>query len=184
MKKLLAGLLVALVSTLALADNVIVEGSSVNGLNGGKDAQGFLMKYGKTLSQNLEADVQYQTTQTEGTNAMSTRIEVGATPTYNLGFGTLYARAAYGEKFNTTGNFPYLSVEPGIIIPLGSGFSTRLGYRFRDAVDGNKFADRTETARVGIRYDFNKQDAVNLRFDRVRGDLTQDIWALSYIRSF
>jgi hypothetical protein len=184
MKKLLIGLFIALASSLALADSVIVEGSTVAGVNGGKDGQGFLMKYGKNWTQNFETDVQYQTTQTAGTNAMSTRIEVGAIPSYNIGFGTVYARAAYGEKFNTTGNFAYYSVEPGIIIPLGSGFSTRFGYRYRNSVDSDKFADQTNTARAGVRYDFDKSNAVNLRYDRVRGDVNQNIWALSYIRSF
>jgi hypothetical protein len=184
MKKLVIGFLMAAASALALADNVIIEGSNTNGLNGGKDGRGALMKYGKTLTNNLEADLQYQTTQTDITNAMSTRLEVGLTPSYNLGFGTLYARTAYGQKYNTTGNFNYYSVEPGIIVPLGNGFSTRVGYRFRDAVNSGSFADRTETARAGVRYDINKQDAVNLRFDRIRGDVDQNVWALSYIRSF
>jgi hypothetical protein len=115
---------------------------------------------------------------------MSTRLELGLIPSYDLGSVKLYTRAVVGEKYNTTGNFSYYSVEPGVIIPLGGGFSTRLGYRFRDAVDSGKFADRTETTRIGVRYDFNKQDAVNLRFDRVRGDQDQNTWALSYIRSF
>jgi hypothetical protein len=115
---------------------------------------------------------------------MSTRIELGATPSFDVGFGTFYSRAAYGEKYNTTGNFAYYSIEPGIIVPLGNGFSTRLGYRYRTAVEKDLYADQTATVRAGIRYDFSKQDAVNLRFDRVRGDTVQNIWALSYIRSF
>ena len=184
MKKLVIGFLIATASALALADNVIIERSSTDGLNGGKDSNGVLMKYGKSLNKNLEADFQYQTVQTEGTNSMSTRLELGLTPSYNLGFGKLYTKFAVGEKFNTTGNFAYTSIEPGIIVPLGNGFSTRVGYRFRDAVDSAKFADRTNTLRVGVKYDFNKQDAVNLRFDRVRGDQYQNIVALSYIRSF
>jgi hypothetical protein len=184
MKKLVIGLVMAAASALALADNVIIEGSSVNGLNGGKDSNGVLMKYGKTLNKNLEADFQYQTSQTEGTNSMSTRLELGLTPSYSLGSVKLYTKVAVGEKYNTTGNFAYTSIEPGIIVPLGNGFSTRVGYRYRDAIDSAKFADRTGTLRVGVKYDFSKQDAVNLRFDRVRGDQDQNIWALSYIRSF
>jgi predicted porin len=184
MKKLVIGLLMAAVSALAFADNVIIERAWTNGLNGGKDSDGVLMKYGKTLNKNLETDFQYQTVQTEGTNAMSTRLEVGLIPSYDLGFAKLYARATVGEKYNTTGNFTYMGIEPGVIVPLGNGFSTRVGYRYRDAVDSAKFADRTNTWRVGVKYDFNKQDAVNLRVDRVRGDQTQNIVALSYIRSF
>ena len=184
MKKLVIGLFIALASSLALADSVIIEASDVNGVNGGKNGQGFLMKYGKTWTQNFESDVQYQTTQTQGTNAMSTRIEMGAVPSYDFGFAKVYTRAAYGEKFNTTGNFAYYSVEPGIIVPISHGFSTRVGYRYRNAVDSDKFADQTNTLRVGMRYDFDKSNAVNLRNDRVRGDVNQNIWALSYIRSF
>jgi hypothetical protein len=184
MKKLVIGFFMAALSALALADNVIIERSSTNGLNGGKDGAGVLMKYGKTLNKDLEADFQYQTIQTEGTNAMSTRLEIGLTPSYSLGSSKLYTKFAVGEKYNTTGNFTYTSIEPGIIVPLGKGFSTRVGYRYRDAVDSGQFADRTGTLRVGVKYDFNKEDAVNLRFDRVRGDQDQNILALSYIRSF
>ena len=115
---------------------------------------------------------------------MSTRLEVGVIPSVDLGFAKLYARTTFGEKYNTTGNFSYMGIEPGVIVPLGNGLSTRIGYRYRDAVDSNKFADRTNTWRAGVKYDFSKQDAVNLRFDSVRGDQVQNIWALSYIRSF
>ena len=138
----------------------------------------------KLSTKNLEADFQYQTIQTEGTNAMSTRLEVGIVPSYDIGAVKLYTRAVVGEKYNTTGNFTYTSIEPGVIVPLGNGLSTRIGYRYRDAVDSVKYADRTGTWRAGVRYDFDKANAVNLRFDRVRGDQDQNIWALSYIRSF
>lgn len=184
MKKLAIGFLISMLTSMAFADNVIIEGANTQGLNGGKDSNGALMKFGKALNKNLEADLQFQTVQTSGTNAMSTRLEVGLVPSYDLGFGKLYARVGLGEKYNTTGNFTYTTIEPGIIVPLGRGFSTRVGYRYRDATNSQQFADRTETLRVGVKYDFNKQDAVNLRFDRVRGDQDQNIVALSYVRSF
>ena len=184
MKKLVIGFLMAIVSSLAFADNVIIETANTNGLNGQKDSGGVLMKYGKTLNKNLEADFQYQTIQTTGINSMSTRLEVGLIPSYDLGFGKLYTRMVFGNKYNTTGNFTYNSIEPGIIVPLGYGFSTRVGYRYRDATDGAHFADRTNTVRIGVKYDFDKQNAVNLRLDRVQGDQTQNVLALSYIRSF
>ena len=184
MKKIVIGFIMSLLAVLAHADNVIIEGARTDGLNGGKDSNGVLMKYGKTLNKNLEVDFQYQTIQTDVINAMSTRLEVGLFPNYDIGFGRVYVRAVYGQKYNTTPNFAYTSVEPGIIIPLGSGVSTRFGYRYRDAVDSVKFADRTVTFRAGVKYDFTKTDAVNLRFDRVRGDQAQNILALSYIKSF
>ena len=101
-----------------------------------------------------------------------------------MGFGKLYTKVAFGQKYNTGGNFTYTSIEPGIIIPLGYGFSTRIGYRYRDATDGTQYADRTNTVRVGVKYDFDKQNVVNLRLDRVQGDQVQNVLALSYIRSF
>ena len=93
MKKLVFGLLVSIASTFALADNVIIERAWTNGLNGAKDSDGVLMKYGKTVNKNLEVDFQYQTVQTETTNAMSTRLEVGLVPSYDLGPVKLYTRA-------------------------------------------------------------------------------------------
>ena len=64
-----------------------------------------------------------------------------------------------------------------------SGFSTKIGYRIRNAFQVSNL-DHTNTARVGLSYAFNKQDSVALRYDRVRGDQEQNLWALSYIRSF
>lgn len=186
MKKLIIGFLMASLSAVALADNVIIEGSNVQGVNGSKDGKGFLMKYTKTINNSLEGDVQYQTTQTDGTNAMSTRLEAGLTPSYNVGPVKLYTRAVAGEKYVTTGSghFSYYSFEPGFIAPLGGNFSARIGWRYRNAFDSTANADETRTWRAGVKYDFNKQDAVNLRYDRSRGDQNQNIWALSYIRSF
>lgn len=184
MKKFILSAILAIASISAMADVVIIEGSHADALYGKPDSNGFLMKYGKTVNKNLEADVLYQTSQTFGTNAMSTRIETGLTPSYDMGFAKAYTRVVVGEKYATTGNFTYYSYEPGVIVPFGnSGFSTKIGYRVRDAVDSvNK--DSTKTARIGVSYAFNKQDSVALRYDRIRGDVDQNLWALSYVRNF
>ena len=87
MKKLVIGFLMAAMASFAMADNVIIERSWTDGLNGGKDGDGVLMKYGKTINKNLEADFQYQTVQTEGTKSMSTRLEAGVIPSYNIEIG-------------------------------------------------------------------------------------------------
>ena len=127
MRKLVIGFLMAIMGTVATADVVIVEGSHAQTMHDKPNGNGFLMKYGKTLNDNLEADVLYQTTETYGTNAMSTRIETGLTPSYDMGWGRVYTRVVVGEKYNTTGNFSFYSHEPGVIIPLGSsGFITKI----------------------------------------------------------
>lgn len=183
MKRFILAAAMAFVSMMAQADVIIVEGSHADVLHGKPNSNGFLMKYGKAVNKDLEVDVLYQTTQTYGTNAMSTRIETGVTPSYDLGWAKAYTRVVVGEKFNTTGNFTFYSHEPGLVIPLGGGFSTKIGYRFRNAFQVTNL-DRTNTARVGLSYAFTANDSINLRRDQVRGDQEQNIWALSYVRNF
>lgn len=173
-------------STLALADNIIIEGSTAEGLYGKPDAQGMFMAYGHKFNNNLNGDFQYVTSQSQGTNTMNTRLDFGAIPNVDLGPVTAYSRLAVGRKYNsspTLGNFDYYSVEPGIIVPLGAGFKAKIGWRYRTAFD-DKNLDQTRTWRIGGSYAITEQDAIGLRFDRIRGDLNQNLLAFSYIRSF
>jgi hypothetical protein len=96
-----------------------------------------------------------------------------------------YLRVATGQKTTSTTNFNYYSVEPGITAPIGStGITARLGYRFRDAYDNAVNADQTRTVRAGLSYALTKQDAVGVRYDRVRGDTNSNNVAFNYTRSF
>ena len=70
-----------------------------------------------------------------------------------------------------------------MIVPLGQGFSTRIGYRYRAAFDSG-IADTTRTARVGVTYALTKKDAFTLRYDQQRGNSEQNSVNFAYTRSF
>jgi len=187
MKKILAILALA-TSGAAFAGSVTIEGQSING-QGSADQQNFNMTARGSINQNFTAHTQVSTTQTDGTNAVSTRLEVGVTGQVGL-FGPVsgYTTVAVGEKYSTagTGNFAYYSVEPGLTAPIGNtGLTAKVGYRFRTALeDVNVNKDTTQTIRAGVSYAVTKQDSVGVRYDQVRGDVKQNIVAVNYTRSF
>jgi hypothetical protein len=183
MKKLLATAILGLVSVTAMAGSATVEYSNVEGVNGAKNGTGYLVNFNDSITKTLDGGFQMTTAQTDGTNAVSTRVEASLTPKYALGFGTAYVKGSIGLKLNTAGSNEFYSVEPGVIVPLGQGFSTRIGYRYRAAFNDH-IADTTRTARVGVTYALTKKDAFTLRYDRQRGDSEQNSVNFAYTRSF
>lgn len=187
MKKLfvIAALAVATISGQAIAaDSVTLEGQSIQGRDGAADAKNFNMTFRRDINSFLSGHVQANGTQTDTTNALSSRIEAGITGSIKLvGPFSGYTTVAAGEAFKASGNYSYYSVEPGIRTDLGSGLTARVGYRHRAAFDSG-IADTTGTARVGLSYALNKQDSIGIRYDRVMQDVKQDVFAVSYTRSF
>lgn len=183
MKKLLITSLLALASLSAVAGNATVEYSSIEGLNGGKDGTGYLFQVSETVAKNLDLSAQMLTTQTQGTNALGSRVELGLTPKLPTAFGSLYTKVSVGEKLTSTGPKEYYSVEPGIVVSVNKDISVRAGYRYRTAFD-SAINDTTRTERLGVSYALTKKDSVNVRFDRVRGDSVQNSWNFAYTRNF
>ena len=183
MKKLLATAILGLASLTAFAGSATVERSNVEGVNGAKNGVGYLVNWNENITKNLDGGFQMTTAQTDGTNSVSTRVETSLTPKYDLGYATAYFKGSVGVKLNTLGSNEFYSVEPGVIVPLGYGFSTRIGYRYRAAFNSS-IADTTETARVGVTYALTKKDAFTVRFDRQRGDSDQNSWNFAYTRGF
>ena len=183
MKKLLATAILGLASMTAMAGNATMEYSSVEGLNGGKDATGYLFQVSETVAKNLDASAQMLTTQTSGTNSLGSRVEIGLTPKLPTAFGSLYTKVSVGEKLTGNGPKEYYSIEPGVVVRVNKDISVRAGYRYRTAFN-SAVHDTTRTERLGVSYAFNKIDSVNVRFDRVRGDTIQNSWNLAYTRSF
>jgi hypothetical protein len=183
MKTLLATAILGLASVTAMAGSGTIEYSNIEGVNGAKNGTGYVVSFSDSITKTLDGGFQMSTTQTDGTNAVSTRIETSLTPKYDLGFATSYVKGSIGTKTNTAGANEFYSVEPGIVVPLGGSFSTRIGYRYRSAFD-SKIADTTRTTRVGLNYALTKKDAFNLRYDSMRGDSNQNSWNFAYTRSF
>jgi predicted porin len=185
MKKILIAAL-ALASSLAFAGTATFEGSKVNGLEGAKDAMSTNFAISESINKNLSVHTQLTSQQTDSTNAISTRLEVGGTyslPVY--GPVTGYTKVALGQKYSTAGQFTYYSIEPGLSVPLTSSLTAKVGYRYRTAAENpNVNKDTTDTVRIGVSYAINKQHAVGVRYDRMTGDSRNDSVNIFVTRSF
>lgn len=183
MKKIVAILGLSL-ATQVFAGSATIEGQDISNATG-SDQRNYNLTVRESIAKGVTADVQFSQTTTRGTDALgSTRMETGLTPTVGLGPVTGYTRVAVGQRFSTTGDFSYYSIEPGIVAPLGNGFSAKVGYRYRNAFDATANADMTRTWRAGVSYDLTKVDSIGVRYDRVNGDSDQKVVAVSYTRGF
>ena len=186
MKKILAILALA-TSGSVFAATATVEYQNINGVDGGADQRNVNLTVKESVAKNFAADVQLSNTWNESNGGTSSfRAEVGGTGSMPIAQPlSLYTRVALGEKFTSTGNFSYYSIEPGMSAALGGGLSAKVGYRYRTAFNNpNVNNDTTQTVRVGLGYELSKTDAIGVGFDRVRGDSKQDVWKVNYTRSF
>jgi hypothetical protein len=180
MKKIFAIMAVAITGTAFAADSFTVEGQHIN--NAGAAAQQQYVLGVKKEFGTFAGDLAFSNAQTEGTNALSTRLEAGATVNGPVG---LYARAAYGQKYSNTADFAYYSIEPGVAVavPGVAGLTAKAGYRFRSAFQSAN-NDQTHTARYSLAYALSKNDTVAVKYDRVNGDNNQKVVAVAYTRGF
>jgi hypothetical protein len=180
MKKILAILAVAISGTAFAADSVTVESQRIN--NAGAAAQQQYVLGVKKEFSGFAGDLAFSNAQTEGTNALSTRIEAGATVAGPVG---LYARVATGQKYSNTADFSYYSIEPGIAVavPGVAGLTAKAGFRWRSAYDSAN-NDQTHTARYSLAYALSKNDTIAVKYDRVNGDNNQKNVAVAYTRGF
>ena len=181
MKKILA--IVALAATgLAYADSVSLEGQHINNVGASAQTQ-YVLGVKKDLTSMFAADVSFANAQTDGTNALSTRLEAGLTGTMPVGPVNVYTRAATGEKYTNSTSFGYYSIEPGVAVPFGA-LTAKVGYRYRSAYDSDVNNDQTHTMRYSLSYALSRADTIGVRYDRVKGDNDQKITAVTYTRSF
>jgi hypothetical protein len=184
MKKIL-GITAMLFAGAALAGSVTIEGAKLNTI-GGNDQMNSNFTLSESINNTFSVHTQLSSSQTDNTNAVSTRLEVGGTATAPL-FGPVsgYTKVAVGQKYSTSGQFTYYSIEPGVTMPLSSSLTAKVGYRFRTAAENaNKNNDTTDTVRVGLTYAIDKVRAVGVRYDRITGDSRQDGYNVFYSHSF
>jgi hypothetical protein len=187
MKKIFA-ILAMITSGSVFAASATIEYQNLNGVqNTPADQQRISLSVKEAINSNFTGDVNFSNTwnNTSTSDALnSTRLEGGLTgtvPVYSSLRG--YTRVAVGQKFTTTTNFTYYSVEPGVSLPLGAGFTANAGYRFRNAFDtGNN--DTTRTWRTLVNYEINKGNSVGVGYDSQRGDSNQNIFRVNYTRGF
>lgn len=185
MKKILAILAMA-ISGSVYAASATVEYQDQTGVKGTTDSSLYLLSVSENINKNFVGGISMNYGAKDSTGAVSnSRIEGSLTGKTTVGVFSPYVRLGVGEKFTTTTNYAYYSVEPGVTAPLGkTGLTARLGYRYRSAFDSGSYADTTNTWRVGLSYALTKQDTLGVRYDQVRGDTNQNNWAFNYTRNF
>lgn len=171
MKKLIVTAMLLAAGTAFAQGFGSVEYGSRDGVNGNADANSVKVTIGKKFTENITGDLSSRFAKEEGTASNnSTRLEAGVTGSYAVGDGfTVYTRGAVGEKFTSTDNFSYYSVEPGVKYAVTPVLSVKAGYRYRDAFS-NSNGDQTRTVRLGAEYAMSKSYSLGLGYDRVRGD--------------
>ena len=148
-----------------------VEYSDRDGVNGNADARATKVTMGTDINSMLKADISLRQKTNTSNDLSDTRLEAGLTATQPIG-GTglsVYGRGAVGEKFKTSTDYTYYSVEPGLKYAVTPALSVKAGYRYRAATDSVN-ADTTRTWRAGVEYAVTKNYFVGLGYDRVRGD--------------
>jgi opacity protein-like surface antigen len=185
MKKILAILAMA-ISGSVYAASATIEYQDQTGVNGTTDSSLYLLSVSENINKNFVGGITMNYGAKDSTGSVSnSRIEGSVTGRTTLGFFSPYMRLGVGQKFTTTTNYSYYSVEPGVAAPLGNtGLTARLGYRYRTAFDSTANSDTTNTWRLGLSYAVTKQDTVGVRYDQVRGDTNQNNWAFNYTRNF
>ena len=169
----------------SFAGSITVEGGKINTI-GGNDQLSTNFSLSETVNKTFSVHTQMSSSQSDSTNAVSTRLEVGATATAPLvGAVSGYTKVAVGQKYSTAGSFTYYSIEPGVSVPLSTSLTAKVGYRFRTAAENPDVNnDTTHTARVGVTYAIDKVRSVGVRYDRITGDSRQDGYNVFYSHSF
>jgi hypothetical protein len=182
MKKIIA-IMAMVAATSAFAGTAALEYQNLNTLNGGNNQASVSLSIKENITPTLAGDVGISNTETAATRTLSTRIEGGLTYARPVGPVGVYVRGAVGEKYTGATDYQYYSIEPGVTYFMNDKLSFKVGYRYRTAVD-EAIVDATNTVRVGATYALTKNDAINVRFDRVRGYTEQDGASIAYVRSF
>jgi hypothetical protein len=192
MKKIAAILFALAVSTGAGAVSVGVNYDDLSGINvpankaSSAKQQAFTLSVSEKINDNFSANVAITSTNNNtgaSTALAGSRAEVGLTGSMPL-FGPVsaYTRVGLGQKFTSSNNFTYYSVEPGVAVkvPGVAGLTARAGYRFRDAVD-NTNSDNSETKRFSLSYQLSPKDTVSIGYDR---NASQNATKFGYSRNF
>jgi len=185
MKKILAILSIAISSSVYAASST-VEYQDQTGVKGTTNSSLYLLSVSENINKNFSGAITMNYGAKDSNGAISSsRIEGSLTGKTTVGVFSPYVRLGVGEKFTTTTNYSYYSVEPGVTAPLGNtGLTARIGYRYRTAFDSTANADTTNTKRVGLSYAVTKQDTIGVRYDQIRGDTNQNNVAFNYTRNF
>ena len=185
MKKIFAIMALAISTAAFAGSSATVEFADyTNQVAGGANSKLYSLAVKHDLNKNFAADVGFGNQVTDGTGALSTRLEAGITGSTPL-FGSVtgYTRVGLGQKFTNTTDFTYYSIEPGVSMPVGP-FVAKVGVRYRSPTNSAANADQTHTGRASLSYALSKNDSVAVGYDHIRGDSQNNVVKVSYTRGF
>ena len=186
MKKHIIAAAIAFATAGAFAQSVTVDVQNQRPDSGADHQKQIGLKVDMPVNKLLTVDGLVQTQQTDSTNKLASRVEVGLTAkTQLVGPIDAYGRLGLGEKATSgSDRFSYHSEEVGVIYNTAlPGLKAKVGYRWRDAFTDGR-GDKSETTRFAVSYALTKQDTVGVRYDVIRGDSPAKASALFYTRSF
>ena len=147
-----------------------IEYSSRDGVDSTADARATKVTMGTDLNKVFKADFSLRQKTDTDNDLSDTRLEAGLTGSVPVVGGlSAYTRVGVGEKFKSSTNYSYYSVEPGVKYAVTPSLSVKAGYRHRAAIDSAN-ADTTRAYRIGAEYALTKNYFVGVGYDRVRGD--------------
>jgi hypothetical protein len=190
MKKIALATLLALVAVTASAVEVGVEFQNQLGKNNGPKSDNYQLSVKQAVNDNFAVDVKTLTVVGKSDNAetglSSSQLEAGVTGKYNaMGLATPYVRIGLGERYTTTTNYSYYSIEPGVNIPVAStGVTATVAWRYRAPFDQDANQWETRTWRAALGYNITKADNVYVGYDRMRGDTQAGLTRVGYAHSF
>jgi hypothetical protein len=97
----------------------------------------------------------------------------------------LYARGAVGQNWNSgESNFPYWSIEPGVVLNVSEDVTGNVGYRYRNAFDDDEYTFETNAAIVGVEWMVVENHGVNFGYEYSAKDQKYDMIGIGYTFNF
>ena len=115
MKKLIVTAMFLAASTAFAQGFGGVEYSSRDGVDGTADSSAIKLTVGKKVNDTWSVDLSSRLKKEDNSNTNDTRLEAGVTASTSVGNGfSVYTRGAIGEKYKSSDNYAYYSIEPGV----------------------------------------------------------------------
>jgi hypothetical protein len=134
---------------------------------GSKSGDIYQVNYTHKLGGGFSVGGMAQSTQ-DTSNVLKQNLEAQAGYTLPSVYGaTLSAKVGVGERFVSTGNFPYFAVYGGADYKIVDGITwNALQYRYRSAFDTGANGYQSHQLATGVTYDINSKYSVSAKYAR------------------
>jgi len=187
MKKSL--IVLALMSSYAVAGEnkafIGITGEYENIHGSTNDSRAFHLTPGVKLNNGFTIDLKTQMSSKENDHVTSSLIEPRVKYDYKIGMTdfTVWGRLGLGERFESTGNFGYYTVEPGVTYSLTRDIKLFVSDRYRDSISNGKNY-QTNTIFVGANKNLTDDDVLGLKLYRKYNDTESNGVELEYTHWF